>query len=129
MGEALYGEEAESTLEGAVGPISLESRVEIWNRAQYAIADFPFTGTGLGTFREVVWLLYPLFTIPPGKDIAHAHNIFLQTALDLGLLGLVAYLALLLVAGTVCWRTTRRGDFFARRVAIYSPNVPPATAP
>jgi putative inorganic carbon (HCO3(-)) transporter len=89
---------------GTVGTISLSGRVEIWSRALYAIQDFVFTGTGLGTFREVVWILYPLFTVPPGRDIAHAHNIFLQVAVDTGVPGLIAYLALLGVAGWIGWR-------------------------
>jgi putative inorganic carbon (HCO3(-)) transporter len=84
--------------------------VEIWNRALYAIQDVPFTGWGLGTFREVIWVLYPLFTISPGTDLAHAHNVFLQVALDTGLPGLVAYLALLSVAGIVGWRMARRDE-------------------
>jgi len=91
-----------------VGQISLSGRVEIWSRALYAIQDFPFTGCGLGTFREVVWILYPLFTIPPTTDIAHAHNIFLQVAVDVGIPGLLAYVALLGVAGVVGWRTARQ---------------------
>lgn len=103
--EAPAGLETES-----VGRISLAGRVEIWNRALYAIQDVPFTGWGLGTFREVLWLLYPLFTIPPGTDLAHAHNVFLQVALDAGLPGLVAYLALLCVAGVVGWRVARRDE-------------------
>ena len=59
-----------------LGQLSLDSRVEIWSRALYALQDFPFTGVGLGTFRRVVNLLYPLFLVPPDVDIAHAHNIF-----------------------------------------------------
>jgi putative inorganic carbon (HCO3(-)) transporter len=72
----------------------LDSRVEIWSRSIYAIQDFPFTGLGLGTFERVVAILYPLFLHPEGT-VPHAHNLFLQVAVDLGLPGLVAYLALL----------------------------------
>jgi len=82
---------------GALGEIKLKARLEIWSRAIYGIQDFPFTGMGMGTFRKVVQVLYPLFLISPDKDIAHAHNIFLQTGLDLGLPGLIAYLAILIV--------------------------------
>ena len=88
---------------GTAGEISFSGRPEIWSRAIYAIQDFPFTGTGLGTFRRVVNLLYPLFTISPDTDIAHAHNMFLQVAVDVGLPGLIAYLALLELAGVVAW--------------------------
>ena len=77
---------------------SIDGRLEIWSRALYAIQDFPFTGMGMNTFRHVVHVLYPLFLIPPDVDIAHAHNEFLQAALDLGLPGLIAFIALYIVA-------------------------------
>ena len=72
----------------------LDGRLEIWSRALYAIQDFPFTGLGFGTFEQVVAVLYPLFLNPAGT-VPHAHNLFLQVAVDLGLPGLVAYLAVL----------------------------------
>ncbi len=100
------------------GEISLSGRPEIWSRALYAIQDFSFTGTGLGTFRRVVNLLYPLFTISPDTDIAHAHNIFLQVALDLGLPGLIAYLACLWIAIAVAWGTAKRSSGALRGVAL-----------
>jgi len=100
-----------------VGTVTLSGRVEIWSRALYAIQDFPFTGCGLGTFRKVVWILYPLFTISPEQDIAHAHNMFLQVAVDTGLPGLIAYLALLGSAATVGWRVARR-DVSLRPLAL-----------
>jgi putative inorganic carbon (HCO3(-)) transporter len=71
---------------------SLEARLEIWSRALYGLQDFSFTGMGMNTFRTVVHVLYPLFTISPEKDIGHAHNEFLQAGLDLGLPGLIAFL-------------------------------------
>ena len=93
---------------GSVGTIAstatLEGRLELWNRALYAIQDFPFTGTGLGTFSKVVHLLYPLTLVGPDVDIGHVHNTLLQVALDLGLPGLVAYLALVGVALWIGWR-------------------------
>jgi putative inorganic carbon (HCO3(-)) transporter len=110
LGENLFGKESASPVEEVVGAITLEDRVEIWSRALYAIQDFPFTGCGLGAFRRVVPILYPFFTVPPDTDIAHAHNIFLQTALDLGIPGLVAYLALLGSALVVCWQVAVKGD-------------------
>ena len=116
--EALEAVGAPEGVETAVGTISMSGRLEIWSRALYAVQDFPFTGCGLGAFRRIVHVLYPLFLIGPDADIGHAHNIFLQTALDLGLPGLIAYLALLLVAGAVCWRWARRGDRLARPLAL-----------
>jgi putative inorganic carbon (HCO3(-)) transporter len=72
-----------------------------------AVEDFPLTGTGLGTFRRVVVERYPL-AVPADFDIAHAHNIVLQVALDTGLPGLVAYMSLLAVTGVIGWRVAGR---------------------
>ena len=74
----------------------LDVRLELWNRAWYALNDFTFTGIGIGTFQKVIPVMYPLFSIGPDVQITHAHNLFLQIGLDLGMPGLVAYLALLL---------------------------------
>jgi putative inorganic carbon (hco3(-)) transporter len=75
------------------GAISgIDGRVEIWSRAIYMIQDFAFTGVGMGTFGDVADLLYPFFLYAPGT-IVHAHNLFLQIAVDLGILGLISWLS------------------------------------
>ena len=77
------------------GSISgLDQRLEIWSRALVLIQTFPFTGIGLGCFEPLLKVLFPLFLLPEGT-VSHAHNLFLQVAVDLGLPGLVAYLVLL----------------------------------
>ena len=94
--------------ETAVGTlITLNYRKELWPWAVTAVADFPFTGVGLGAFRQVAFRLYPL-PMTPESDIGHAHNIFLQTALDVGLPGLAVYLAILFVAVATGWRVARQ---------------------
>ena len=85
-----------------------DGRREIWSRAIYMIQDFPFTGIGLGTFGEVADALYPLFSYSPGA-ISHAHNLFLQIAVDLGIPGLIAWLAILLVVIILSWKLYRYG--------------------
>ena len=87
---------------------SLEGRMEIWSRALYGIADFPFTGMGMNMFRRVVPILYPLFRGSPDQDIAHAHNEYLQAALDLGIPGLIAFLAIYLSVGWMLVSVIRR---------------------
>jgi putative inorganic carbon (HCO3(-)) transporter len=81
-------------------------RQELWPWALKAAGDFAYTGTGLGSFREVAFRLYPV-QISPSADIGHAHNIFLQTALDVGMPGLVAYVSLLLIAAAGAWSAAR----------------------
>ena len=89
---------------------TLNVRFDIWRHALAGVADFPFTGMGLGTFRALVRPLYGLASVASYYDIAHAHNIFLQTALDLGLPGLVALLAIYLAAAAQIARLWQRGS-------------------
>ncbi len=84
-------------------------RMEIWTRAVYLIQDFPFTGIGMGAFREVTNRLYPYFLLGPNADVPHAHNLFLQVAVDLGIPGLAAWLGLLTVGVISAWRIHRWG--------------------
>jgi putative inorganic carbon (HCO3(-)) transporter len=90
---------------------TLSGRVEIWSRAIYAIQDFAFTGMGMNTFRSIVNVLYPLQTIfadVPVKDIGHAHNLFLQTALDLGIPGLIGFIAMYMTSFWMILESLRR---------------------
>ena len=86
-----------------------DQRLEIWSRAIYMLQDFPFTGIGMGAFRQVANLLYPFFLAGPDAEIPHAHNIFLQVGVDLGLPGLMAWLALLILVCVCAWLVYRRG--------------------
>src|SRR5262249_45371462 len=93
--------------------LSLQARVEIWSRALLMLQDFPFTGIGLNTFPVVLQALYPPFLTGPDETIPHAHNLFLQTGVDLGIPGLLAFLWIL---GLVwrCWLRAWRTDERAR---------------
>ena len=50
-------------------------------------------------------------------DVAHVHNIFLQTALDLGLFGLMAYVGLLVMLLVRADQASRGPSAFAGRTA------------
>ncbi len=76
----------------------LAGRQEVWSRAIYMIQDFPYTGVGLGTFGLVARVLYPFFLVGPDTEVPHAHNLLLQVAVDVGLPGLVAFIALYTLA-------------------------------
>ena len=90
-------------------PANLVGRMEIWQRALLAVADFPLTGIGLGTFRRLAIAYAPFFDVDPVlADVGHAHNIFLQTALDMGIPGLVAYVAVLLLVAGMGWSLYKR---------------------
>jgi putative inorganic carbon (HCO3(-)) transporter len=86
----------------------LAGRQDIWSRAVYMIRDFPFTGVGMGAFGPVADRLYPFFLYSPGQ-IPHAHDLFLQLAVDLGLPGLVAWLAIGITIVLSSWRVYLQG--------------------
>jgi putative inorganic carbon (HCO3(-)) transporter len=83
-------------------------RVEIWSRAIYMIQDFPITGIGMGTYGNLADALYPFFLAVPGT-IPHAHNLFLQVAVDLGIPGLIAWLSIFGLVTGCAWEVFRRG--------------------
>ncbi len=89
---------------------SLAIRQEVWVRGWYAVQDFPLTGMGMNTFRRVVPVLYPFLALSGVEDIAHAHNQFLQTALDVGIPGLIAYVGLWLAAAAMLWQSWRHSE-------------------
>lgn len=96
---------------GAEAPLeSLSIRQEIWVRGWYAVQDFPITGMGMNTFRRVVPVLYPFFALSGVEDIAHAHNQFLQTALDVGIPGLVGYVGMWLAAAAMLHQSWRHSS-------------------
>ena len=87
----------------------LDGRMEIWSRGLYMVRDFPFTGVGLGSYGPVADRLYPFFLEPPGS-VPHAHNLFLQVAVDLGLPGLLAWLVVFGGVIACAWRVWRFGS-------------------
>jgi putative inorganic carbon (HCO3(-)) transporter len=80
-----------------------EGRKELWQRAVFIAQDFSLTGIGLHTFPIVLDLFYPLFLIGPDSRMPHAHNLFLQVAVDMGMPGLVAFWMLLGAWGCMVW--------------------------
>ena len=86
--------------------IGIEGRIDIWSRAVFMIQDFPLTGTGFGMFMDVADKLYKFFLFSPGK-IIHAHNLFLQIAVDVGLPGLITWIAIFLSFCLINWRIFR----------------------
>jgi hypothetical protein len=97
-------------------PANVRVRLDIWASALAAIKDAPITGIGMNTFRQIMPERYPSTLIPPDFDVAHAHNIFLQTALDLGLPGMLAYIAIWAITAILLMRAWRHlgGDPVSR---------------
>jgi O-antigen ligase len=77
-------------------------RLTVWKDSLEIFADFPIFGTGLGTFAEI----YPGYRSPQIRYFfAHAHNDFLQFAVEAGFLGIVLLLALIAPIGFHTFRS------------------------
>ena len=100
----LWQDPAQETAVGSLG--SLNFRQEVWRWTVVAVQDFPFTGVGLGSFRRVIRRLYPL-NIVPSYNVVHAHNLYLHTAVDIGIPGLIFYLSLIGVVLVLGWQAAR----------------------
>lgn len=94
---------------------TLPGRLDLWMRALAILHDFGPAGAGPGQFEPVVMVLYPPFFTGLLGGFQHAHNLYLQAAVDFGVPGLVALLALLLGSGASIVAATRRGS--SRRAA------------
>ena len=88
---------------------TLPGRAELWTRAITLLRDFGLTGGGAGNFEQVVLTLYPPFFTGIVGGFSHAHNMYLQMAVDFGLPGLVVYLALLVALAASLVTAARLG--------------------
>lgn len=87
-------------------------RMRVWHTAIQIIGDFPFTGVGLGTFNDVAAMLYGFQNEGESNPQAQSTNLYIQVAVDLGLFGLILYLAILLL---VLWMALRAYGIFGRQ--------------
>jgi len=80
---------------------ALTNRLEIWGVASRLVAEHPLLGVGLGNFQAAYGKLMvpglPLLTYPLEIPM-HAHNLFLNLAVEVGLVGVGAFAWLLAVA-------------------------------
>ena len=88
----------------------LTGRPHIWQRATLALEDFGTLGAGLATGGPLTAALYPYSRLAHGVAFEDVHNLYLQSALDLGVPGSVAFLGLVTLALLRLGRVIRRGD-------------------
>jgi hypothetical protein len=93
----------------------------LWGIAGQAIAEHLFLGTGPDNF-DVAFIRHfdnRLF-LPQYNEVwfDRAHNIFVDTLVDMGILGLLAYLSLFGTAIYMVWRVAKREDEQSINIAI-----------
>lgn len=83
-----------------LGSSSLAARWDYWGGAARIVRDYPWLGTGPGTFGSI----YPKYKTAPTEEAQLAHNNFLQMASDSGIGAFVVFTALW---GVGLWRALR----------------------
>jgi len=64
-------------------------RIWIYSRGLSLVRDYPFTGSGLGSF----WMVFSTYALLTHVGFtSHAHNLFLQLATQQGVFGLLSFL-------------------------------------
>ena len=94
-------------------------RPMIWLGSARAVADAPMVGHGPGTFVQVYPAHRPpeYFDRPKSAGVTdHAHNEFLEVAVETGVFGVAAFLALLVAAGRAARGAMRNGQDESLRI-------------
>lgn len=90
-------------------------RLAHWQAALNMADEAPLLGLGLGSYE----VLYDQYRLINWEDaLGHAHNHYLNTLAETGLLGLAAYLAFWLLIIRATWRLRRHPDSSARFTAV-----------
>jgi O-antigen ligase len=101
---------------------SVHSRQYIFQTSAKAAADFMPWGSGLGSFRRIYAVYEDHDRLDPKTYVPHAHNDYIELALETGVPGLVVLLLFLVWWGRAVWIAWKRpgaGDY-ARAAAIAS---------
>ncbi|MBR5156444.1 MAG: O-antigen ligase family protein [Clostridia bacterium] len=69
-------------------------RVSIWMASVKLIRDFWMSGIGLGS--EAFAMIYPKYALAGANFALHSHNLFLQIWVEMGLIGIVSFFALII---------------------------------
>lgn len=76
-------------------------RIQLWNVGIETMGKHPVFGIGLNRIRQLPSV---------GYERSHVHNHLLHTAAELGIPGLIAYLAILIGAGFMCYKIWHRSN-------------------
>ncbi len=99
---------------------SVQSRAEITTTSAKAVREFLPLGSGLGSFQQVYAVYEDHDRIDPTTYVNHAHNDYLELALETGVPGLIVLVLFLAWWGRAAWRAWRQRDAdpYAQAAAI-----------
>lgn len=79
---------------GNTADTSTAYRVSIWEASINLIRDFWISGIGIGS--DAYTVIYPVYALSGASFALHSHNLYLQVWVEMGLIGIVSLLALIL---------------------------------
>ncbi len=83
------------------------NRLDLFRNSLVLLQDYPFIGAGLGSFM----MLYSTYALLVHVGyIIHAHNLFLDIAIEQSLIGLAAAIWMWAIFAWLLWREARRGQ-------------------
>lgn len=113
LSQFLYGETSGP-------PTTFVQRQDLWVQGIFLVRQSPVVGIGLGAFPRVSSVAWPYTPEDPGPQRNHAHNLFLQIALDTGIAGLGAFVVLLGLAVSSMWKAYRSHAERSLTIALLS---------
>ncbi|MBD3879758.1 MAG: O-antigen ligase family protein [Quinella sp. 1Q5] len=109
----------------SMGDSSEAVRVGIWVSTSAMISDHPFTGIGWGAY-QFVYPQYNYYVADPNIIIYHAHNIYLNYAAEVGIVGALAFFWYFFGTMFISFGMSERGveKWFSERVEkIFASNA------
>lgn len=87
---------------------SFTERVALWRQAIYLMHQSAVWGIGFGAYPRIAPFAPPHSLSKPGPILEHAHNLFLQVALDTGVIGLSAFLGIVGLSMWTAWKAKKQ---------------------
>lgn len=119
LGLVIFSEQTDSILGKleslADVPEAASSRLSHWQDAIPFGQEHWLFGTGAGTYRLSANAMQSFFF---EKTFAHAENVFIETFVEMGIIGLVLLLAVVALLAKACWNLFRRRETFDRALGI-----------
>ena len=93
---------------GDLSDTSTNYRVFIWRGSMNLASDYALTGIGVG--EQAFGRVYPYYSFAGIETAPHAHNLFLQTFIEMGIFGFIVFLAVLICMLQVGFSLAKNGD-------------------
>ena len=99
---------------------SVVTRLALWDRSINMMLDYPSTGVGMYMFRTAInqeEYIIPYF-VEANRTPPHAHNDWLNVGAEMGITGLLVYIAMQVVVIRALWYGWQHGDRLIRTIAL-----------